>query len=106
MDLDGFWQLIERSRDADAQAVVLRALSLELPHDDIRAFSGIFDAQDTRATRYDIWGAGHVLDRGMGDDSFNDFRCWLISRGRDAFEAVLAHPDSLAGVPDLLRSRA
>jgi hypothetical protein len=75
---------------------------LQLPQEQALTFAAIFEAQDTRATRWDIWGAGYVLDEGMGDDSFKDFRSWLIGQGRDVFEAVLADPDSLVDVPGLV----
>jgi hypothetical protein len=39
----------------------------------------------------------------MSDDSFMDFRAWLISRGRAVYETVLADPDALAdAVPGLI----
>jgi Protein of unknown function (DUF4240) len=36
----------------------------------------------------------------VGDDSFMDFRGWLISHGRIVFERVVADPDSLADLAD------
>lgn len=33
------------------------------------------------------------------DDSFIDFRAWLVSQGRDVYMAALKDPDSLADVP-------
>jgi hypothetical protein len=62
-------------------------------------FWAVIDRSLARAYRWDVWGAGHVLNGGMGADSFDSFRDWLIGRGRAVFEQVLADPDSLADVP-------
>ena len=43
-----------------------------------------------------MWGAAYVIHGGCSDDGFEYFRRWLISRGRKAYEAALADPDSLA----------
>jgi hypothetical protein len=37
-----------------------------------------------------------VIHGGCSDDGFEYFRRWLVSRGRDVYEAALADPDSLA----------
>jgi hypothetical protein len=106
MDLDAFWKLVERSREAQsdfAQAEYLQDLVLALEVDEARTFAAVFIAMATRATRWDVWGAGYVLDGGMSNDSFKDFISWLISQGRDVYENTLADPDSLADVPGIER---
>ena len=40
-----------------------------------------------------------MLHGGCGDDTFSDFRAYLISLGRQVYEAARADPDSLADVP-------
>jgi len=52
------------------------------------------------AYRWPVWDAAVVWLGWLGDDSFRDFRGWLISRGRTTFEKVLADPDLLADEPD------
>jgi Protein of unknown function (DUF4240) len=100
VDLDEFWALIDRSRDAQIdQEEALTMLLHGRTSDELQQFHRFFDEQMARAYRWDVWGAGYVLNGGMGDDSFADFCCWLIGRGRDTFEQVLADPDSLADVP-------
>jgi hypothetical protein len=37
-----------------------------------------------------------VLNGGASDDGFEYFQRWLISKGREVFEAAVADPDSLA----------
>ena len=48
-----------------------------------------------RANDWQLWAAAYLALGGMGEDSFLDFRSWLISHGRGTFERVLADPDSL-----------
>jgi hypothetical protein len=99
MDADWFWAIIDRAPDDDA----LRALLEPLDREDLADFVGLLSAFWFRAERDDVWGAGYTLDGGMGDDSFMDFRSWLIGRGRAAYEAVLVNPDALAdAVPGLV----
>jgi hypothetical protein len=107
MDLEAFWALVERSRETNPRSVTqadyLCDLVSGLEPAEIRVFVAIFRALTTRATRWDIWGAGYVLDGGMSNDSFKDFISWLTSQGRDVYEATLADPDSLAAVPGIER---
>jgi hypothetical protein len=39
-----------------------------------------------------------VINGGCSDDCFDYFRAYLISHGREVFEAAIADPDSLASV--------
>ena len=39
-----------------------------------------------------------AIEDGCSDDCFRDFRAYLISLGRSAYEAALRNPDSLATV--------
>jgi hypothetical protein len=103
LDTD-FWRIIDASREAanddsqrqiDALARILRGLS----DADFERFTHWFDTFFARAYRWDLWEAGQIVNGGMGEDSFADFRDWLISGGRDRFERVLEHPDNLLDVP-------
>lgn len=100
-----FWQILAESAhnttDQQSQAAALRvALDRLTPHE-IEAFAEIFDELMRRSYRWDLWGAGFVVEGGMSDDGFEYFRRWLISRGEAAFEKVSADPDSLVDIiPD------
>jgi hypothetical protein len=43
------------------------------------------------------------MDGWCGSDSFHYFQIWLVGLGRDAYDAAIADPDSLATVPDVRR---
>lgn len=103
MSQQEFWELIERSRadndkDPEAQAGALEELLVGRSSEELQAFDRTYREQLARAYTWDLWGAGYLLEGGMGDDSFDYFRDWLIGRGRSVFERVLADPDELAEV--------
>lgn len=101
MDESEFWAIIDRSREGDAdQEEALEQLLTGRPRDELEAFDRIYRQQLARAYRWDLWGAGYVINGGMSDDSFDYFCDWLIGRGREVFERALEDPESLADVPE------
>jgi hypothetical protein len=105
IDRTEFWTLVDQARAAsggsiDVQAQELERLLTGRPADDLIAFERIYRELHVQANRYDLWNAGFLIDNGMSDDSFRDFRSWLISRGQAVYEKVLADPESLADVSD------
>src|SRR6185436_1189218 len=100
MTLGEFWQLIDRARNASAQLDEvpkrLTDLLCTLEESEIVAFwSHHIDCLD-RAYDARLWLAAVVTMHGCGDDTFHDFRDWLIALGQSRFEAALDQPDSLA----------
>ena len=103
MDDAAFWQLIAETRAAagnetDGQSDLLEQSLRRLPADQIAQFERIRQGLDRRAYTYELWGAAYVIEDGCSDDCFRDFRGYLISLGRDPYEAALRDPDSLASV--------
>jgi hypothetical protein len=47
-----------------------------------------------------MWCAGWIMNGGCSDDSFEYFRLWVISRGREVYENARRDPDSLISVAD------
>jgi hypothetical protein len=43
--------------------------------------------------RTDLWALAYLLRGGCSDDSFMDFRAWLILQGREAYAGALEDPD-------------
>ena len=97
---DQFWAVIELTAsdeaDPDRQLQSLRGALADLPPSQIEAFEASYRKQMNRAYTWDLWGAAYVVHGGASDDGFEYFRSWMISKGRDVFEAVLAKPDNLA----------
>ncbi|MEM7603942.1 MAG: DUF4240 domain-containing protein [Myxococcota bacterium] len=107
MDEDTFWQVVEAAKDHGAGfddtfqgreeglAIELRKLSAER----IEAFEHRFREASSRAYSYEIWDAAILLGEGScSDDWFVYFRSWLISLGRQRYEAALRDPETLADI--------
>ncbi|MCG5468925.1 DUF4240 domain-containing protein [Micromonospora sp. LAH09] len=111
VDVDGFWQVVERARTAAgpaadraredgqpsavAEMLVEELSQLALP--DIIAFDRLLDEVLDQVDNWDTCAACWVIEHGfLSDDGFSDFRAGLVGLGRSAFEAVVSRPDSLA----------
>jgi hypothetical protein len=106
VDTNSFWELVGDTRReaaaAGAQSVVeehigtLTAELEELSDDEVTGFYRELRSARARANDWNLWAAAYLALGGASDDSFLDFRNWLISHGRETYERVLADPDSLA----------
>ncbi|MGI8335773.1 DUF4240 domain-containing protein [Actinomadura scrupuli] len=115
MDVDTWWGLIERARaqvgeraddrDSPDDPLVnaLTELLVALEPEQIIAFKRRFGEVSGSAYRYPLWTAAELIEGGCGDDGFMDFRAGLILQGRTTFEWAVADPDSLAGLPVVIR---
>ncbi len=82
---------------------------------EIKAFDKILRTLDADLYRTDIWALAYLLQGGCSDDSFEQFRGWLILQGEDVVRGTEKNPDSfdtdlhtggLAGGMDALRDAA
>jgi hypothetical protein len=99
MILDDFWQLIsttispEALEEADLSK--LEAALAGMSAEEIASFNEHFSMLHATSYGWPIWGAAYIINGGCSDDGFDYFRGWLIGKGREAFEAAMADPDSL-----------
>ena len=114
MTHDEFWDIIADSRrdfDPDRrngnmylhgnmylQAERLKQLLTPMPADEVQAFDRVFRQLFFDAFKWDLWAAAYIIGGGCCDDSFMDFRFWLISMGREVYEAAMVDAESLADV--------
>jgi len=103
MDKTSFWALISDTReeagnDTGRQSELLEERLSRLPGQQIVDFQRIRHRLDEQAYTWDLWAAAYVIEDGCSDDCFRDFRAYLISLGREPYEAALRDPDSLAPV--------
>ncbi|NQU23254.1 MAG: DUF4240 domain-containing protein [Candidatus Nealsonbacteria bacterium] len=103
---DEFWWLIEITREQshgsqERQLLALRKALRDRTPDEIEAFQWHFMRLRYKACTWDLWGVVYVINGGCGDDSFLDFRYWLISRGKTIYESCLKDPQRLAEVPNV-----
>jgi hypothetical protein len=106
VDTNAFWTLVADTRAlaaaAGPESVVqehvgtLTAALEGLSDDDVRGFYARLQTARARANRWDLWAAAYLALGGASEDSFLDFRNWLISHGQETYERVLTEPDSLA----------
>lgn len=100
MTPDEFWQIIEKSRrgaqDGDEIVEALRARLEKLSADEVAEWGRLFNTRLNEAFRWDLWAVAHIMLDGAGVDRFEDWRGWLISKGRVHFERALQNPEAAA----------
>jgi hypothetical protein len=93
MDLNGFWEIIRRSKDPEPG---VRYILGQLTPSELIEFEHHFLKMLDDAYHWDLWGAAYVGCGGCSDDGFADFCAGLIFQGKDVYESALKNPDSLA----------
>ncbi len=115
MDINEWWGLVERAREAAGD----RADDRDLPDDPLPgALTDVLAALEPEriaafavtavdvtgsAYRWPLWNAAYLIEGGCGDDGFMDFRDGLALLGRETFTRAVADPHSLAGLPVVIR---
>ncbi|MFI9589317.1 DUF4240 domain-containing protein [Nonomuraea sp. NPDC052265] len=107
MDLDGFWELIERSgRVAETKDARLAWVVAELSRrsvEEVVDYCCLWEGVQGRGCTIDLY-AAHWFVFGSGSlDGFEYFVSWLVSLRRETFEKVTDCPDLLIDVPQVLR---
>ncbi len=96
---DEFWSLIRKSlTETDSQEEQRNALIEQIgtltPEEMIgfrlRTDKLLYDTYNS-----EMWCAGYIMNGGCSDDSFEYFRLWVISRGKDVYYAAKSNPDTL-----------
>ena len=100
MDTEFFWNLIEKTFEASKgnlskQVELLTELLAQNSVDDIIDYKTILNSLMDRAYDASLWDAAIVINCGCSDDSFLDFRGWLIAHGKEIYEKALVDPEIL-----------
>lgn len=107
MDIDGFWQLVERSaRETGTRQARVAWLKNQLSGrsaEEIVDFEVCFTLCANRACSWDMYAVFWTITGFGSSDGFEYFVNWLISRGRDAFEKVADCPDRIVELPEVQR---
>ncbi len=116
MTAEEFWNIIAASRmglvwgpgiDAeevrDQQLERFPELIGKLSVEEVRSFEDHFD--DLMNAAYSkpqegLWGVAFDIAGGCSEDMFEDFRAWLISMGREVYEAAIQNADTIYDVAD------
>ncbi len=105
MSVDDFWRLINGTTEGGPDQQVqykhlVDALSkLEDPKDILR-FAIRFYPELWRSDTEEISAASDVMHGEVSDDLFTDFRLWIMSKGRQVYDAAIKEPDTLAALED------
>lgn len=94
MTEDMFWNLIEDSCCGQNLKECLNPLTEE----ELFGFRYWWEYFHGISYRQDLWAVAYVVLEGCGDDEFDYFRFWLISRGRKVFHDAMENVDSLHDV--------
>lgn len=100
MSKDGFWNLVAEvkaacGQDQDKYMDMLKTRLKGLGPDYAQDFHDIVHAYEDLANKYGLWSASELMGSAT-DDSFIDFRAWLISQGKEAYISALKDPDTMA----------
>lgn len=100
MDENQFWQIIQSAKDNangdyEQQQEELANQLRKLTADEIILFGNRFRYFRGQANTWELWGAIYIIHGGCGDDSFNDFREWVIGQGKEFYYKTIADPDTL-----------
>ena len=102
MDQKGFWSLIDAvnkevsPEDTEGILKATQEKLLQLPLREIMDFHNLLTLYMDLADIPDLVAAATIINDGISDDGFTDFRAWLVSRGRDVYAKALKDADSLA----------
>jgi Protein of unknown function (DUF4240) len=101
MGEEQFWKIIQTVKensqgDYEQQYEELAKQLHTLTPDDIILFANRFRFFRGQANTWELWGAIYIIQGGCGDDSFNDFREWVIGQGKDFYFKTIKDPETLA----------
>jgi hypothetical protein len=110
MDIDLFWELIEKSHRASksipVQIEMITADLENLEPMEIIRFQELLTEKLCEAYSWDLWALAFIAQDGCSDDEFEYFRGWLILQGRELFtEALEDIHQALKYIPKGLETR-
>lgn len=87
-----FWELINDSRTiSDDKFEFIEKLSSKLEEFkpfEIRKFEKLFKTKYEELNQSGLWALAYIVRRGCGDDEFDYFKAWVVSKGEDAFNSI------------------
>jgi len=98
-----FWEIIlttknNSGQDFEKQQQLLATELHKLSPTDIIRFENRFCFYKDKSNTWELWGAIYLIHGGCSDDSFNDFREWVIGQGKDFYFTTIADPETLVEV--------
>jgi hypothetical protein len=99
---ESYWAIIEKSlketTNQEDQELFLTSALEKLSPKEIIGFRLRTDKLMFDSYTSNLWCANYIVSNGVVDDAFDYFRCWLISRGKDAYYKTQENPDYLVNL--------
>ncbi len=99
MQEEQFWQLVgeaqRNSSNMDEQEALLQQSLTTMPLKDVVGFYSRTEQLKNAIYTSEMWCAGYIMNGGCSDDMFEYFLLWVISCGREVYEAAKENPDNL-----------
>ena len=94
-----FWQIVAKSleesnNENEQEASLIKQIALLSPKEMI-GFRLRTDKLLHDSYTSELWCAAYIIKEGCGDDGFEYFRNWLISKGKEPYYQALENPDTL-----------
>ncbi len=97
---DIFWNIIDtsikKSEDIKEQEEVLITELEKMPIQEILSFKLRVEDLANAIHTSEMWCAGYLMNGGCSDDSFDYFKNWVISRGKEVYYKAKENPDNLS----------
>ena len=96
-----FWELVSRTSPSQNQTDLAETLKQKLEplsNQELRDFDKIFGQQMRRSYSWAVWGAAYIITGCDSEYAFAEFRCFLISLGKDWYDKVVESPDELGNL--------
>ena len=92
IDENVFWDLIKLNREkSEDKFDFIENLSIQLEEfkpTEIKRFERNFLSKYNELNCWEIWALACIVRSGCGDDAFDYFKAWVISKGQETFEDV------------------
>ena len=89
-----FWVLISDARkNSESKYDLIENLKNILETfrpNELRNFQKHLLIKQNELNLWDVWALAYIVRRGCGDDGFDYFKAWVVSKGPEAFNAVLS----------------
>lgn len=98
-----FWELMDKSRaglntNFETQCVNLSELLMDYSEEEILSFEHQLRIQIERANTWTMMAASFVVCSFISDDTYEDFRAWVVGQGKQNFDKILRDPSEICNL--------
>ena len=87
-----FWQLIDETRKISTDQFNfldnLKSILEGFNPKELRNFDKLLKTKANDLNTREHWALAYIVRRGCGDDEFDSFKAWAVSKGKTAFESI------------------